>query len=603
MKSNILFGLLLSFALLFAGNNKAVRMEVETREILENESFELNIVLENFDNNKLSIQQPDFDKDFKRVQGPFQSQSTSIINGNVTKSLTLTYQFLAKRTGDITIPPVIIKDNDQNYQSNSLTLKIVKSGDKATGVSGNNQVFLQASISNTKPYLGEMVKLEYTLYLPANARIRLPSIVEDPRIQGFLVDQKSTNQQARNLVPKIHNGVRYNILLVKSIWLTASSSGKQTIEPLSLKVPIEEAKKKKKRKTAFDDPFFDNDIFSGYNTFNDLIIASRSIPVEIRDLPSAGKPASFSGAVGSFKISSSVSTTTVQTNEAVTIKTVIEGSGNISDISAPKYTIPDDFEIYDPTTKTVLNGSPNSGKLIIEQICIPRVAGFQKITGGDFSFFNPATGCYESANQVTFDINVQNNGNGTAYVKNSNASVNQKDVNLVGSDIRYIKKDYSRLYNSSDKNFSFLNFYLWLLLIITLPGISFSAKLYYNKYLADTSLQRRKKASAFAVKKLKSAIKLAALGNTAEFYQNLETTFYHYLADKFNISHTGIVLEDILTLLSDKGVDTSILDELRDLLNKCASIRYTPVSEFTKDVTSDLEKSKVLINKLEEAIK
>lgn len=601
MKSKILFGLLLSFALLFAGSNKAVRMEVETREILENESFELNIILENFDNNRLAIQQPDFDKDLKRVQGPFQSQSTSIINGDVTKSLTLTYQFIAKKTGEINIPPVVIKDNDQTYQSNSLSLKIVKSGEKTGGDAGNNQVFLQATISNSKPYLGEMVKLEYTLYLPANSRIRLPSIVEDPRIQGFLVDQKNSNQQARSLVPKVYNGARYNTLLIKSIWLTASSAGKQTIDPLSLKVPIEETKKKKKRKTAFDDPFFDNDIFSGYNSFNDLVIASRSIPVEIKQLPTAGKPASFKGAVGSFKVATSVNTTSVKTNEAVTIKTVIEGTGNIGDLTAPKFTIPDDFEIYDPTTKTGFNGGPNSGRITIEQICIPRVPGLQKISGGDFSFFNPAAGRYETINPVAFEINVQA-GNGAAYVKNSNVSVNQKDVNLVGSDIRYIKKDYNQIYQKTNRNFSFSNFYIWVILILLLPIISLLFNFYYNKYLADSSLQRRKKASAFATKKLKSAIKLAAQSKTAEFYQNLETTFYQYLADKFNISHTGIVLEDMLNQLTLKGVDSAILNDLRELLNKCASIRYTPVSEFTKEVMPDLEKSKTLINKLEEAI-
>lgn len=601
MKSKILFGLLLSFALLFAGSNKAVRMEVETREILENESFELNIILENFDNNRLSIQQPDFDKDLKRVQGPFQSQSTSIINGDVTKSLTLTYQFIAKKTGEINIPPVVIKDNDQTYQSNSLSLKIVKSGEKTGGDAGNSQVFLQATISNSKPYLGEMVKLEYTLYLPANARIRLPSIVEDPRIQGFLVDQKNSNQQARSLVPKVYNGARYNTLLIKSTWLTASSAGKQTIDPLSLKVPIEETKKKKKRKTAFDDPFFDNDIFSGYNSFNDLVIVSRSIPVEIKQLPTAGKPASFKGAVGSFKVATSINTTSVKTNEAVTIKTVIEGTGNIGDLTAPKFTIPDDFEIYDPTTKTNFNGGPHSGRITIEQICIPRVAGLQKISGGDFSFFNPATGRYETINPVAFEINVQA-GNGAAYVKNSNVSVNQKDVNLVGSDIRYIKKDYNQMYLKTNRNFSFSNFYIWVILILLLPIISLLFNFYYNKYLADSSLQRRKKASAFATKKLKSAIKLAAQSKTAEFYQNLETTFYQYLADKFNISHTGIVLEDMLNQLTLKGVDSAILNDLRELLNKCASIRYTPVSEFTKEVMPDLEKSKTLINKLEDAI-
>lgn len=61
-----------------------------------------------------------------------------------------------------------------------------------------------------------------------------------------------------------------------------------------------------------------------------------------------GKPINFSGGVGEFTISSSISTKELKTNDAVTIKLVISGTGNLKLVNTPevafqrilKYTTP-----------------------------------------------------------------------------------------------------------------------------------------------------------------------------------------------------------------------------------------------------------------------
>jgi hypothetical protein len=76
------------------------------------------------------------------------------------------------------------------------------------------------------------------------------------------------------------------------------------------------------------------------------------------------KPVEFSGGVGTFSISSSISNTKIKTNDAVTVKVVISGIGNHKLISSPTIKFPDDFEVYDPKvdnkvklTKDGLSGS------------------------------------------------------------------------------------------------------------------------------------------------------------------------------------------------------------------------------------------------------
>ena len=56
------------------------------------------------------------------------------------------------------------------------------------------------------------------------------------------------------------------------------------------------------------------------------------------------------GAVGEFKLSSSINSTDVKTNDAVTVKLTLSGTGNMKLISAPEVNFPQDFEVYDPKT-------------------------------------------------------------------------------------------------------------------------------------------------------------------------------------------------------------------------------------------------------------
>ena len=62
----------------------------------------------------------------------------------------------------------------------------------------------------------------------------------------------------------------------------------------------------------------------------------------------SGKPASFSGAVGTFSMTADISSNNVKTDEAVTIKVKITGNGNVKLVKNPEVVFPNDFDVYDP---------------------------------------------------------------------------------------------------------------------------------------------------------------------------------------------------------------------------------------------------------------
>ena len=64
--------------------------------------------------------------DFRRVEGPFQFQSSSNINGVVNNSVTLTYIIVPTHEGKLTLPPAIARDaSGHTYQSNPVIIEVV----------------------------------------------------------------------------------------------------------------------------------------------------------------------------------------------------------------------------------------------------------------------------------------------------------------------------------------------------------------------------------------------------------------------------------------------------------------------------------------------
>lgn len=122
-----------------------------------------------------------------------------------------------------------------------------------------------------------------------------------------------------------------------------------------------------------------------------------------------GKPANFSGGVGEFTISSSISTKELKTNDAVTIKLVISGTGNLKLVNTPEVAFPKDFEVYDPKidNKFTLTREGLSGNKVIEYLAIPRHAGNFTIPPVEFSYFDLKSNSYKTIKTEAYNLKVE----------------------------------------------------------------------------------------------------------------------------------------------------------------------------------------------------
>ena len=69
----------------------------------------------------------------------------------------------------------------------------------------------------------------------------------------------------------------------------------------------------------------------------------------------------------------------------------------------------------------------------------------------------------------------------------------RKEIEVLAKDIRYIKKSAKKFYKLSEKINTFINFYLYLLISLLLPLITFILSTAFSKKRADVSGMRKRK--------------------------------------------------------------------------------------------------------------
>ena len=547
-------------------------------------------------------------KGFDVLMGPSRSQqsNTQIVNGNVTStsSITFTYILMANNAGEYTIPGAsIVADGDQMV-SNSVRIKVLPQdqgssnssssssthSSSGTGVS-NQDLFITASASKTNVYEQEAFVLTYKIYTrESNLQLNNAKL---PDFKGFHSQEIEMTTNAR-WTPEHYQGRNYYTTVYRQFVLFPQQSGKLYIDPAQFQMTVG-------KPVQSDDPF--DAFFNGGSNVIEIkkSISTPKIAINVNPLP-AGKPADFSGGVGEFNISSSINNKELKTNDAITIKLVIAGTGNLKLISNPEIKFPDDFEVYDPKVdnQVRLTREGLTGNKVIEYLAIPRHAGTYKIPGVSFSYFDIRSKSYKTLKTEEYVINVEKGaGNADQVIANF---TNKEDLKVLGEDIRYIKQNEVTLQPKG--SFFYGSMTYWLFYII--PALAFIIFfIIYRKQAAENAnvaKMRTKKANKVATKRMKLAGKLLSENKKDAFYDEVLKALWGYISDKLNIPVSRLSKDNIEEKLRNHGVNEELIKEFLNALNDCEFARFAPGDEnqaMDKVYSSSIE----VISKMENSIK
>lgn len=550
-------------------------------------------------------------KGFDVLMGPSRSQQSSIqiINGKRTSnsSTAFTYILLAGSPGTYTIPAASVEVNGEKVFSNAISIKVLPQ-DQNSGNSGNNgggsasssrcqaagsrissnDLFITATASKTTVHEQEAILLTYKVYTVVNLRQLYGKM---PDLKGFHTQEVELPQQ-KTFTLEHYKGRNYNTTVWSQYVLFPQQTGKLEIPSITFDGVVAQ-------QTVSDDPF---DAFfngGGYVEVKKKITTPKVV-INVQPLPA--KPAGFSGAVGEFKLASSINATDVKTNDAVTIKLTLSGTGNMKLIGTPEVKFPQDFEIYDPkvTDDYKLTNSGLTGTKTFEYLAIPRHAGNFTIPAVEFTYFDLKSNSYKTLKTEAYNLKVaKGQGNADQVISDF---TNKESVKMLGKDIRFIKLGDSSLRPKGDFFFGTVGYYLCYLIPLLLFVVF--AVIYRQKALenANVAKVKTKKANKVATRRMKLAGKLLAENKKNEFYDEVLKALWGYISDKLSIPVSQLSKDNIEAELTNYGVQEALIAEFIGVLNECEYARYAPGNEneaMDKVYSASVE----VISKMENSIK
>ena len=550
-------------------------------------------------------------KGFDVLMGPSRSQQSSIqiINGKRTSnsSTAFTYILLAGSPGTYTIPAASVEVNGEKVFSNAISIKVLPQ-DQNSGNSGNNgggsasssrsqaagsrisanDLFITATASKTTVHEQEAILLTYKVYTVVNLRQLYGKM---PDLKGFHTQEVELPQQ-KTFTLEHYKGRNYNTTVWSQYVLFPQQTGKLEIPSITFDGVVAQ-------QTVSDDPF-DAFFNGGGHVEVKKKITTPKVVINVQPLPA--KPAGFSGAVGEFKLASSINATDVKTNDAVTIKLTLSGTGNMKLIGTPEVKFPQDFEIYDPkvTDDYKLTNSGLTGTKTFEYLAIPRHAGNFTIPAVEFTYFDLKSNSYKTLKTEAYNLKVaKGQGNADQVISDF---TNKESVKMLGRDIRFIKLGDSSLRPKGDFFFGTVGYYLCYLIPLLLFVVF--AVIYRQKALenANVAKVKTKKANKVATRRMKLAGKLLAENKKNEFYDEVLKALWGYISDKLSIPVSQLSKDNIEAELTNYGVQEALITEFIGVLNECEYARYAPGNEneaMDKVYSASVE----VISKMENSIK
>ncbi|MBT4236739.1 MAG: protein BatD [Cryomorphaceae bacterium] len=559
--------LLLTFNTLILSSQVKFDVSVSKSKLGLNERFRVDFVMnQNGDN----FSPPKFEN-FQIIGGPNQSIKTSYVNGERNFSKTYSYFLKPLKKGRLKISQASIEIDNEIYKSLPIEVLITDSvkqpSDAVTQYYNDDDIELRALISKGSPFLNEPITVVYKLYYKAPINISDARETETPKFKDFWSQTIKIPQL--KVQREVYKGQNYNVVEWRKVVLYPQRVGELEISPLSLNLVLDVPTDKR--------DFFGNVIYDQTTQ----LISTGMRRINVKNLPTQGKPDSFSGAVGEFEFDVILNKNSLRATESFQAELKVKGSGNLKLFDLPNILVPNSMELFDPEREELINTnlSGMSGSISKLFTVIPRFQGNFPIEEVEFSYFNPETEKYKILKSPRLTIDVYDGPALSNTITNDNSNIITSDDSF-----RFIKIKGNLREIKNDIFFESKLFYA----LVTSP---FALLL---SLLALTIYRRNRKESSDELirieeRQINKMIESAkdSIGDKILFYDKIEKAIIKSLIVKFSIRMESLNKDKIEQIGEEKGLSRNDITLIIRLIENCEKARYSQSSDSI--MNKDLE--------------
>jgi len=544
-----------------------VNVTVDQRQIDEGSSITLTISAKNL-SSELDVELPKI-PNFRVVSGPNKSSSTNVqfINGKMTKSVisTLTWTLIPTKIGQLEIPAMSIQLGKQTFKFAPIFITVNKRGSSQN--SSIAKYFLEAEIDNSTPFRGEQITLTYTLY----TQVDVTSFDEElPKYKGFWTEEIfSPKNLSLREVQK--NGFRYYAATIKKLALFPTKSGAIQIDPMTAIIGIRDKKQRWNDFSLFSQPS------------KKFTVSTNTLQIVVKPLPD-NRDVKISAVVGNWNLISSISSTNIKQDEAITLKVIVSGNGNIQAVDITDISFPDELEVFEPEIEVKDNPLRDKigGEKQFEWVLIPRFAGDIFIPKVDFIYFDPKKEKWITQSTPQYHLNVAPNEKTSILT----LGLSKEEVSLMGKDIRFLDESKPKWRDKNRGLFSgtALTFLLLSGVVFIFPNV-----ISFTRDSLDRSSGNRQ-----ARRALRSALDiLDAPGESPEdIYTCIFKAVVSFINHKTGSKRVEYSNSELINMLKKRNLD-GICQKIGKILTRSEAVRFAPVS--SQDAQIDLIAIKQLL--------
>jgi hypothetical protein len=530
-----------------------------------------------------------------QIAGEGSSRSYSLINGQMSSSISQNFTLTPTQPGDYVIPGFRAEVGGQIRTTQPLRLKAVKASASAASEGGEQLAFFKLVIPKKEVYVGEVLAVEFQVYMREgiangeNILRNFEAYAGCPlKAEGVSI-MKTAHAQRRRM--QVGNAVYGVATLVTS--LSPIKTGPVTIGSMDVNLTLQLAVGNRRR-DAFD-PF---GMFQQYEERR-MNLTAETETLTALPLPKENVPANFNGAVGYFTMSVSAGPTNVATGDPITVKVQLAGRGAFDSLALPEQSAWHDFKTYPPTTKVeTTDGLGLQGTKTFEQVVVPQSADIKALPPVSFSYFDADQKSYRTLSQPPIALVVRPGGAAPApTVVTSNRAT--PDNAPPAQDIVHIKP---RLGAMAQIGVPLLQ-QPWFLGLQALPLVVWLTALAWRtraEMLANNPRRRRQRQVAQAIRSGVVELRgLAAANKSDEFFATVVRLLQEQLGERLDLPASAITEAVIEERLRPRGVAEATLAPLHELFQTCNLVRYAPIRS-SQELAAIIPKLEAVLRDLKE---
>lgn len=493
-------------------------------------------------------------------------ESFTMVNGHTSSSSTTTYTYMVEcnRSGVFVLPSASIVIGGKRISSQQVKINVGAgkrtrhssyNRDEGTRSVNDKDLFVRVTASKKRVYEQEPVLLTYKVY----TLVDLTQLEgKMPELNGFHTQEIALPQQKTYGTERVGDR-NYKTVTWSQYLMFPQTSGKLNIPSLTFHGIVMKEKEN-------IDPYeaFLNGGRSFVETKRDIRASGLTLTVD----PLPAKPDDFSGGVGRFNISASTDKVKAKTGDAIRLRVVISGEGNLKLIGEPNLDFPDGVEHYDAkvTDKTKVTPRGMSGQMLFDYIIVPQKEGKLTIPAARFIYFDISTHKYKTITTSPISIEIEKGNNvGNAFGKGN-----------LSNDIADIKTGNSELLKRGDGFFLSPLFWISLLLPIIIFAFGVVVLKRYINERADIANLRMSNADKSARKRMATAKSLMDKGIMSGFYDEVLHALWGYAADKLSIEKVNLSADDVNKKMLEYGIPEEKIQDFIRMIDQCEMARYAP---------------------------